>query len=160
MKHFNQGITIVFIVLLSGCVTPNALLTPEERGVIPKGATKVITQTDKYGSDLFDFVYSTLIADGFRIDESNEDQGYISTQGKEIEQETMIRFSIVIIDSTAQFTVQWNVTAAMQAGLNAGFSGSGSGWSEANWGDTGRPSLAFAYMYKYAEKIGTVLGIK
>ncbi|MCD4725692.1 MAG: hypothetical protein K8R63_12710 [Bacteroidales bacterium] len=149
-------IYILFVFVLTGCVTPNTLLSPEERADIPKGANKVIVQSDKQGGDLFDHVYSTLITDGFRIDESNEEQGYISTQGKEIDQETMLRLSVVIMDSTATFIGQWDVTASMKAGLSAGFGATGSGWSDATWGDAGRPSLAFAYMFKYAERIGTV----
>ena len=156
MKQLKRGIFIALIIVLGSCVTSASLLTKEEQSAIPKGATKVIAVTDKQGGELFDFIYSTLIEDGFRIDESNKDRGYISTQGKEIEQETMIRLSVVIIDSTVSFTGQWNVTAAMQAGLNAGFGGGGSGWSGVKWGDAGRPSLAFGYMYKYAERIGSV----
>jgi len=152
----NNLVIVALAFVLGGCVTASSLLTPEERDIIPKGATKVIAVTDKQGGELFDFMYSTLIEDGFRIDESNKDQGYISTQGKEIEQETMIRLSVVLVDSTATFTGQWNVTASMQAGLSAGWGATASGWSDASWGDSGRPSLAFAYMFKYAEKIGDV----
>ena len=84
MNRINYGIIMALVVILGSCVTTGSLLTPEERERITKGATKVIAFSDKQGEELFDFVYSTLIADGFRIDESNEDQGYISTQGKEI----------------------------------------------------------------------------
>ena len=159
MKRLSQGFYVVIVFVLTGCVSANSLLSPEERGDIPKDATKVIAVSTLHGADLFDHVYNTLITDGFRIDESNKDQGYISTQGKEIEQETMIRLSVVMVDSTVRFTGQWNVTASMQTGLSAGLGATGFGWSEARWGDAGRPSLAFAYMYKYAKRIGQITSL-
>jgi hypothetical protein len=153
---------VFLMIMFSGCVTATYL--PETAGYnIPQGANLIVLKSTLGPSWLFDEIAKYLIKDGFRIKE-NMDRMTIESEGKELMEGTLGRFTILIEKSEdgskATIRPEWSVTESVAAMGNAmgaaigGFNvGMRPGWEIAAW-SRGRPNIVYSYGMKLALNFG------
>lgn len=151
-------VSIACVIGLASCVTTSAI-PPEISAAIPRDARAVRIYSDQSAADLYRAVYQSIAARGFAVAQENQQMGTLSTQPKDIGQETTLSITIFVQDTTggsmATLRGHWGVTAAMAAGLSAGFGASPAGGTadEARWGGMGREKVAFGEVAVIADGI-------
>ena len=132
---------------LSGCVSASTV-PPERARTIPSDARAIRLYSDQSTADYYQAVYRSLVARGFGIAQENQQMGTLSTQTKDIGQNTLLKLTVYVQDTTggavATLRGQWEVTAEML------FTG---GASEARWGAAGRSKRAFGEMAVIANEV-------
>ncbi len=124
-----QGAFIPLCVALSvsACVSASTV-PPELARTIPSNARAIRLFSDQPTAEYYRTVYRSLVAQGFGIAQENPQMGTLSTQTKDIGQNTLLKLTVYVQDTTdgavATLRGQWEVTAEML------FTG---GASEARW---------------------------
>ena len=148
MSTTRVAFTPLCLVLgLAACVTASTV-PPELARTIPNDARAIRLFSDQSPADYYQTVYRSLVSRGFGIAQENQQMGTLTTQTKDIGQETLLKLIVYVQDtagnSVATLRGQWEVTAAML------FTG---GASEAHWGGAGRAKRAFGEMAVIANVI-------
>jgi hypothetical protein len=126
---------------------------------IPSDARAVRLYSNQPAADYYRVIYQSVAARGFAIAQENQQMGTFSTQPRDIGQETTLKVTVFVQDtsggSVATLRGQWGVTAAMAAGLSAGFGANPAGGTadEAHWKGSGRPKTAFGELAVIADAI-------
>jgi len=158
MKKF-----VVLLMVFSGCVSAT-YLTDEVAYTIPLGANAIKVESSLTPDSLFNQMALYLIGDGNRITE-NKERLTISTEGKQLMEDTMGRYLILIqksdAGSIAIIRSEWSVTESVATSASVfGTVMSGipisarPGWEMASW-SKGRPNISFSYGLRMARSFGT-----
>lgn len=144
--------TVVAITLLfAGCVSSN--IPKELADEIPKGAKAIKLYSVATPEELYRSIFRKLAADGFSIENENQEMGTLSTGYKDVGQQTALRINVFVDEaaagSVALFRGEWAVTSSMATA----YGGGGTSADAAEWGKTGRPSVAFGAMALFVEQI-------
>src|SRR2546430_5775918 len=125
---------------LFACVSASTV-PPELARTIPNDARAIRLFSDQGATDYYQTVYRSLLARGLGIAQENQQMGTLTTQTKDIGQNTLLKLIVYVQDTAggaiATVRGQWEVTAQML------FTG---GASEAHWGGAGRTKRAFGEM--------------
>jgi hypothetical protein len=139
---------IVCVALsITACVSASTVPSELAR-TIPNDARAIRLFSDQPAATYYQTVYRSLVARGFGIAQENAQMGTLSTQTKDIGQNTLLKVTVYVQDTTggavATLHGQWEVTAEML------FTG---GASEARWGSMGRSKRAFGEMAVIANEV-------
>jgi len=158
-------ITIFFIaILLTGCYTAQQLsqtsgLSEPAIAEVPSGAKVIIAEVENNDvSALFDEVMDILIERGHRIENSDKERHYVTTEGKSLGESTLQRMNIFIStlsETNCRVTIrtdwkpgtQGQAVASFVAGININAE-----WEEASW-EINRLGIALAESIMVAKQI-------
>jgi len=156
MNHIKPTIPIVLLFITSACVSTSGILPEEQARFIPDQARTIMVRSDITADSLYRHTLRTLLRQGYRIEQKDDALHSISTGAYEIGQSTKVRYDIYIENTgsstTARLNADWqagiqgNAMAEVLTGVNYEAQ-----WDQAIWGEGGRPSRAFAQMYKFAQ---------
>lgn len=159
-----KALVFIIAVAITGCVNSRDIIDQSAVEHIERGSTVMVYHYPGSRSALYDEIYDALLADGFRIDQENEERGSITTEGKSIGQSTKLRMQIYIEElaqDSAQATFRPEYRPGQDAEMQAEvFSGiqMDTQFKPATWGDSGRPERAYAYTYKFIQQKDPALG--
>ncbi|SRR6266496_5240618 len=111
-----QGAFIPLCVALSvsACVSASTV-PPELARTIPSNARAIRLFSDQPTAEYYRTVYRSLVAQGFGIAQENPQMGTLSTQTKDTGQNTLLKLTVYVQDTTdgavATLRGQWEVTA-------------------------------------------------
>ena len=136
MKNF---LFVSVLFLLTSCVsmshiTSTSGLKEDYLKDIPKEAKVVIVQKNISADKLYDEVYTILLARNHRIAKDDKDRHYITTEGKDVGEDTYQRMIITITESGStsnmRITGEWKASAgiAQVAGMTLS-----QDWAVAKW---------------------------
>src|SRR2546430_10240932 len=90
---------ILGIILgVAACVTSSSV-PPEIAQTIPSDARAIRLYSDQAAADFYRTVYQSVVARGFGIAQANQQMGTVSTQAKDIGQETTLRLIVFVQDT-------------------------------------------------------------
>lgn len=146
------------LLLLTSCVsmshiTKTSGLSERYLKDIPKEAKVVIVQKNISADKLYDEVYTILLARNHRIAKDDKERHYITTEGKDVGEDTYQRMIITITESGGiskmKITGEWKASAgiAQVAGMTLS-----QDWAVAKWG-IDRLGIAFAESVAVAYEI-------
>lgn len=145
------------LLLLTGCIS--STLPPDIASTVPARARVVQLFSDSTPTAFYRMVYRGLAAQGYTVTTGNEAMGTLTTDFKDVGQETTLRITVLVTPtdsgSSAILRGHWGITATTAAAMSAGFGISVAGGSaeDADWGSSGRPKVAFGEMVIVARQI-------
>lgn len=140
-------ITVLSIILLTGCVSASNLPESQE-GKVPKGQDVVYVDAG------FEALFDELAGRGFPMDTYDADRGIISTGWNDVGESTMINVQATVKDGTITLRGKWNVDASMSAALGASLGAASSTTGQKAEYTSGRSSRAFAELVTIALALG------
>lgn len=149
---------VLFALLFTSCVTTSNIPI-EVSSEIPDDANAIELYSNETSADFYETIYKHLASKGFSISQENSDMGTLSTEFKEIGQETTLKMDVFVEESEngskATLRGSWGVTTSMGAGITAatGSSLGGTSAERASWDQSGRPKVAFGEMAVIANDI-------
>ncbi|MCB0386427.1 MAG: hypothetical protein KDD43_13625 [Bdellovibrionales bacterium] len=153
-----KNVVLCLLISLVGCVSQQ-YLTEDQASRIGKGSEVVEFNMRGDSAEVYTAIYKALVNAGFRIAHDNREMLTISTEGKDIEQDTKLRMLVVMQPGPYVVRVvlrgEWLPGSQTQA-MASGIAGRTLNveWFPARWGrQTGRPELSFAYMVKFAREL-------
>jgi len=146
-------IIILSVLILTSCVT-QSVLTTQETATIPAGSKFIDCNTNSPPDSLYKTLYKDLLKIGCKITSENEEMHYLVAE-KYLEQGTNGRYTMFIDNRVLTISCEWQPSSEVQTGVSAGMGvGFDVGYSQAIWGETGRPAVAFSHGVKFAQKYG------
>lgn len=155
MKNF---LFVSVLFLLTSCLSMSHITTTsglDESSLkdIPKEAKVVVVQKNIPVDKLYEEVYTVLLTRNHRIAKDDKKRHYITTEGKDVGQDTYQRVIVAIIEkgntSTMRITTEWKASSNMAqiAGMTLS-----QDWATAKW-EVSRLGLAFAESVAIAREI-------
>jgi hypothetical protein len=148
--------------LLTSCFTMQKIseisnLSEDELNEIPNEAKEVLIKKECSAKDLYNDIYDILIDKGHRINKSDEDRYYITTEGRDVGESTLQRMTISVKEddniANAKILTDWKAGSAATAGAQAA---TGlyiqSDWQPAKW-EISRLGNAFAETVYIAKQV-------
>src|SRR5690625_490195 len=140
---------LIILLLLAGCVSSQGVIDDTISQSIPNNAELVIATTDMTHANLLDIARKSLIREGHRVDADSESL-ILSTEGLDVGQSTLARYTIYIEDSEIYGRADWSIGATASVMVTG--SAAESGWERARW-SSGRPMRAFASLAAFMNEI-------
>ncbi len=154
-----QRLAILFLIVLAGGCTSQRLPMDVPEDNIPEDAEIAVVTAGMQSDALFDVVVDSLKRGGYMIDQNNRKLQAITTQSRNIDDETQMRMSFLIepINQTsARITVraEWRINKKeKQENMEEVDNPEAIGWRVASWSDPHPSQRAFAHMVQFIHRL-------